>query len=208
MGGSIDVSYMSSSYFYKGKQKSRNGEPRGQPQVSLRKASTNNSSSFLSLFFSATGNPKSLSLWQRQPINSSGRKKPIWGNLYSRPSLREVIKVCFVPFLYWPKTLDFGNQYKQNNMVDHYGKIKMRVKRGNSLVELKYLWLMISYKYNSRKSMVMSSAINHYIIHLSFPSLLTPFPLPPPPKYINYSWLFKFLSKFFQHQPHLLSLCF
>ena len=128
MGGSIDVSYMSSCYFYKGKQKSKNRELRGRPQVSLRKTSTNNSSSFLSLFFSATGNPKSLSLWQRQPINSSGRKKPIWGNLYKRPSRREVIKICFMPCLYWPKKLSFGNEYKQNNLVDHHRKIKMRVR--------------------------------------------------------------------------------
>lgn len=65
------------------------------------------------------------------------------------------------------KILNSGNQHEQSNLVDQYGRIKMRARGGKSLMELRYLWLIISYKDNSRKNMVTSSSINHDIIHLS-----------------------------------------
>lgn len=133
--------------------------------------------SFFFFSFSVTGNPKSPSLWQMQPINSSGRKRPIWGNLYNTCSRTKVIRVCFMPCLYCCKILNFGNQHKQNNLVDHCSRIKMRIRTGNSLVELKYLWLIISYKDNSREH---GEIISHQSLYNSslFPLSSGPAPFP------------------------------
>lgn len=60
---------------------------RGQPQVFLRKVPINNSF----FHFSASGNVKSLKLWQKQPTNSSGRKGTIWRNIYNRPGRRKIM---------------------------------------------------------------------------------------------------------------------
>lgn len=44
-----------------------------------------------------------------------------------------------MPCLDWPKMLNFGNKDEQYNLVDHCSRIKTRARRGDSLVELKYL---------------------------------------------------------------------
>lgn len=73
--------------------------------------------------------------------------------------------------------LNFGNKDEQYNLVDHCSRIKTRARRGDSLVELKYLWLIMSYKGNLRER---SEVISHQSLPNSPLFPLPSGPTPPP----------------------------
>lgn len=142
----------------KSKQNSKNSKLWGQPQVSLRKAPTNNSS-FTLFFFFKDRKFKSTEACDKGSQSIAQERKGPCGETYTADLAEGVIGVCFMPCLYWPKILNFGNKDEQHNLVDHCSRIKTRAGKGNSLVvELKHLCLLISSKDNLREH---SAVISH-----------------------------------------------